>query len=151
MRTISVTTTLAASADTVWTAVKTPQAFLYVTKGVLRYPAAATIGRPWQVGDDIEGWTFLLGVIPLSKHRLTVASIDEDGRALRTNEGGGMVRSWNHLLAVTPIDETSCSYEDRIDIDAGLFTPLVALFAAGFYRYRQWRWSGLARLLAATR
>jgi hypothetical protein len=38
---------------------------------------------------------------------------------------------------------------DRIEIDAGVMTPLVAGFAAIFYRYRQRRWRALAPVLAA--
>ena len=38
-------------------------------------------------------------------------------------------------------------YSDRIEIDAGPLTPLVAGYAQLFYRYRQRRWRRLARTL----
>ena len=82
-------------------------------------------GRPWKVGDH-------------------------DAHVLISDEHGGVVRTWRHELVVASIDDTSCRYTDRIDIDAGILTPVIVAFAHVFYRYRQRRWRELARLLAAT-
>ena len=60
-----------------------------------------------------------------------------------------MIRTWRHELITTPMNDQQCRYEDRIHVDAGLITPLVAGFAALFYRHRQRRWRTLAPLLAA--
>jgi hypothetical protein len=78
------------------------------------------------VGDRLDGWTFLFGVVPFSVHHLEVASIDDERRVLVSHEHGGLVRTWHHTLVVTEVDDASCRYEDRIDIDAGVFTLLVA-------------------------
>lgn len=149
MRNVSITCELEAPAEVVWRAMKTPHAFVHVSKGVLRYPVAERLNRPWRAGDDITGWTFLLGFVPFSKHHLSIESIDDGAMALVSMENGGIVRSWRHHLITTPIDDQSCQYEDRIEIDAGLWTPIVAAFAVAFYNYRQRRWKDLARLLAA--
>lgn len=150
MRTVTVSRELPAPAHVVWPAVKTPQAFVYVAKGMLRFPAAERIGRPWKVGDDIRGLTFLLGVIPFSKHRIRVEQIDDESMTMVSDEEGGIIRTWRHSLTAIPIDERRCHYEDRIEIDAGALTPVVAAFAEVFYRYRQRRWKMLAGLLRAT-
>jgi hypothetical protein len=150
MRTITVSTPLDAPADVVWHAANTPQAFVHVARGMLRYPAAERQRGPWRVGDRLEGWTLLFGAVPFSYHHLTVAAIDDDARVLTSDEHGGMIRTWRHDLTVTPVDDTSCRYEDRIEIDAGWLTPVVAAYAWLFYRHRQRRWRELARLLAAT-
>ena len=149
MRTISVSTELAAPAEAVWAAVRTPEAFVHVARGMLRYPAAERHGRPWRAGDDIVGWTWLFGVLPFSRHRLVVVRVDDGDRTLETNEGGGIVRTWDHRIVVEPHGDR-CRYEDRIDIDAGPLTLAIAGFAAVFYRYRQRRWRRLAPVLAAT-
>ena len=117
MRTIVVSTPLEAPAEVVWRAVNTPQAFVHVAAGMLRYPAAERVGRPWRVGDRIRGWTLLFGVVPFSYHHLTVASIDDDARVLTSDEHGGVVRAWRHDLTVAAVDATSCHYEDRIEIE----------------------------------
>jgi len=150
MRTVSVSRTLPAPAEVIWPAVKTPQAFVHVARGMLRFPAAERVGRPWKVGDDISGWTLLFGVLPFSKHRLVIDSIDDDRRVVVSDECGGPIRTWRHELIVTATDDDQCRYEDRIQIDAGLLTGVVAAYAKVFYRYRQRRWQSLASVLAAT-
>ena len=149
MKTVTVTSEFGAPADAVWPGVKTPHAFVHIAFGLIRYPAAARLDGPWRVGQTIVGWTFLLNVIPFSKHHLTVASIDDETRTLVSDEHGGLVRRWHHTLHVEPIDDRRCRYTDTIEIDAGPLTAVVAAYAEVFYRYRQRRWQRLARLLAA--
>jgi hypothetical protein len=147
--TVTVTSELPAPAEVVWAGVRTPHAFVHVARGMLRYPAAERIHGPWRTGQTIAGWTFLFGVLPFSKHHLAVESIDDATMELWSDEHGGLVRSWRHRLSVTPVDAGTCRYEDHIEIDAGPLTRVVAIYAHVFYRHRQRRWRGLARLLAA--
>lgn len=149
MRTVTVATELAAPADVVFAAVATPHAFVHVAKGMLRFPAAERLDRPWRIGDELVGWTFLFGVVPFSRHRLRIVSIDHPTRTVQSEEWGGPIRAWVHHLQVSPIDDKRCAYQDQIDIDAGGLTPVIVGFAHLFYRYRQHRWRSLARLLAA--
>lgn len=151
MRTVVVACELDAPVDVVWSSVKTPHAFVHVASGMLRFPAAEHLDRPWSVGDDLEGWTLLFGAIPFSRHHLRIATMDEDARVIASDEHGGLIRRWRHQLTVSPVGHGRSRYEDRIEVDAGRATPLVALFAEVFYRYRQRRWKRLARLLAAAR
>lgn len=151
MRSVTVTAELAAPADVVvFATVATPHAFVHIAKGMRRYPAAERLDRPWRVGDELNGWTFLFGVLPLSRHHVRIDSIDPARRTAQSDERGGPIRAWRHCLTVTPIDDQRCSYEDQIEIDAGVLTPVVSGFARVFYRYRQRRWRSLAPLLAAT-
>lgn len=149
MRTTIIISEFPASADVIWPGVKTPQAFVHIANGMVRFPAASRLDGPWRVGQTITGWTFLLNVIPFSKHHLTVASIDDETRILVSDEHGGLLKRWHHTLHVEPLDDERCRYTDTIEIDAGPLTPIVAAYAHLFYRYRQHRWQRLARLLAA--
>ena len=64
--------------------------------------------------------------------------------AIITEEQGGIVSKWEHLSKVSPTDNDAIIlYTDQIDIEAGLFTPFVWLYAHLFYRYRQLRWKRL--------
>lgn len=148
-RTVELACRLEAPADQVWSALQTSRAFTYVTRGMLRYPAAERIDREWTVGDEIEGWIFLFGFIPFSRHHLRIESIDEDRRVVRTDESGGAIRTWRHRIEVTPIEGQACRYEDRIEIDAGPLTGIVTAYAQLFYRYRQRRWRRFARIVVA--
>ena len=147
--TVSVSTELAVPADVVWRAVQTPELFVHVAHGMLRYPKAEHARSPMRTGDEIRGWTFLFRVVPFSIHRLRVAMIDDTNRTLDTEEGGGLVRIWRHRIVVEPLPQGRSRYEDRIEIGAGPLTPAVAAFAHVFYRYRQRRWRTLAPVLAA--
>ncbi|MEO1062922.1 MAG: hypothetical protein AAFZ07_16040 [Actinomycetota bacterium] len=149
MRTITVSTTLEAPADAVWATVQLPEAFVHVAGSLARYPVAERHPHPWRVGDEIVGWTFLLRVLPFSRHRLAVRVVDDERRVLATEEGGGLLRRWDHVITVEDEDDGRTRYTDRIDIDAGPLTPVVVAYASAFYRYRQRRWRGLAPLLAA--
>jgi hypothetical protein len=140
-------TPLEASADAVWTAVKTPSAFRTVTRGLLVMPVIRTRTDEWREGETVVGWVFLFGFIPFARHHLHVAAIDESTRSLTSREHGGLLKSWDHDIVVIPIDDLRCTYRDRIEIDAGIFTPLVGVYARWFYRMRQRRWRALAKEL----
>ncbi len=147
MKSITVETALDAPAAVIWSTVQQPEAFVHVAGGMLRYPAAERHTGPWKVGDRTIGWLFLFRMIPFSRHSIEVVNIDHAAMTLLTEEGGGLIRTWKHYVAVRPVDEDRCHYTDRIDIDAGILTPVVATFARVFYRYRQRRWAKLAVLL----
>ena len=138
-------TLLEAPADAVWAAVKTPAAFQTVTRRLLAMPVIRGRQDQWCKGETVVGWVFLFGFLPFSRHHLHIASIDDATRTLRSREFGGLIRVWNHDIEVVPIDATTCYYRDRIDIDAGFTTPLIALYARWFYRMRQRRWRALAK------
>ena len=150
MKSIAVRTTLNAPATKFWSTVQRPEAFLYAAGAMLRYPAAEHLADPWQVGDKTVGWVFLFRSIPFSRHTIEVTSIDDEAMTLVTEEGGGLVSTWRHYIVVEPLTADTCGYTDRIDIEAGILTGAVAMFARLFYRYRQRRWRRIAPLLAAS-
>jgi ligand-binding SRPBCC domain-containing protein len=137
-------TELDAPAEKVWAAVKTPRAFRFVTKGLLTMPAIDDRANDWVEGETVTGWVFLFGLVPFSRHRLRFAEIDDASRTLRSNEGGGLLRKWDHDIEVTPLGENRCLYRDRIELEAGLVTPLIWIWARWFYRTRQQRWRNLS-------
>jgi ligand-binding SRPBCC domain-containing protein len=149
-RTIRRSTVLDAPADLVWAAVRTPQAFRYVTRGIVDWRPARRRTEPWQQGDEATGWLLLGGVLPFSMHRIRVACIDDHERVLRSDESGGVIRSWRHDIHVEPLDGGRSRYTDVVHIDAGPLTPVVAAFAWFLYRERQRRWRVLAPILGGT-
>lgn len=138
------TTALEASADAVWAAVKTPAAFRTVTRGLLSMPVIRRRQDEWREGETVVGWVFLFGFLPFSRHHLHIALIDESTRTLSSREFGGVITTWNHDIEINPIDATTCRYRDRIEIEAGIMTPVIVVYARWFYRMRQRRWQALA-------
>lgn len=141
-------TELSAPATAVWRAVKTPDAFRTVTRGVLTMPVIKQRDDDWREGETVAGWVFLFGLIPFSHHTLHISRIDDSAMTLNSRESGGLLRRWNHDIVVTAVGGSRCNYRDRIDIDAGVFTPIVVLYARWFYTTRQRRWRELAKKLA---
>ncbi len=149
LRTVRRSSVLAAPADVVWRAVRSPAALVHVAAPVLRFPALDGRTRPWEVGESVTTWLLVLGFLPVSRHTLRVEAVDEQARAIRTDEHGTLVRTWRHLITVEPLDAGSCRYTDVVEVGAGPLTGPVRLFADGFYHWRQRRWRRLALVLAA--
>lgn len=145
MAPVECSTLLEAPAEAVWAAVKTPAAFRAVTRRLLVMPVIRRRMDEWREGETIVGWVFLFGFLPFSRHHLHIASIDDSTRTLRSQEYGGLITTWNHDIEVTPFGAATCRYRDRIEIDAGIMTPVVVLYARWFYRMRQRRWRALAK------
>jgi ligand-binding SRPBCC domain-containing protein len=141
--TITRRTALDARGEQVWDAVRSPQTFLEITRGALRMPVLEGRTWDWEEGEEVSGWIWLLGVLPFSRHTIRITSIDPAAKVIRTDERGGLVRTWQHDVVVEALDGGRCRYTDRVTIDAGWATLPVAAFAWGFYRYRQARWRGL--------
>jgi hypothetical protein len=145
MQVVEMSTVLEATADAVWTKVKTPSAFRKVTRGLLAMPAIVGRRDDWHEGETVVGWVFLFGFLPFSRHHLHIARIDESTRVLSSREFGGLISVWNHEIEIVPIDSQTCRYRDQVEIDAGVVTTVVVLYARFFYRMRQRRWRALAR------
>lgn len=145
VRTIHLETELPTGAERVWDAMKQPASFLYVTRGLLGFPALAGRTDSFRTGEVVVGRLFLLNVIPANRHTIEFTDVDERTRSIRTHEYGGLLQRWNHTLRVEAISETRCRYSDAVEIDAGWMTPLACRVATVFYRYRQRRWTRLVR------
>jgi ligand-binding SRPBCC domain-containing protein len=97
-------------------------------------------------GEELRAHLRFFGVLPGWTHTLRIDRLGE--REIASHEFGGPVKTWNHTLTFEPTSERSCRYTDAVEVSAGLLTPLVGLFAALIYRYRQMRWRSLADVLA---
>jgi ligand-binding SRPBCC domain-containing protein len=148
-RTIRRSTLLDAPVDVVWAAVRTPQAFRFVTRGLVDWLPIRGRNDPWREGEEAAGRLLLGGVVPFSRHRIRVERLDDRERLLRSDESGGVIRAWRHDIRVEPADDGRTRYTDVIEIDAGPLTAFVAAFAWVFHGVRQCRWRTLATILDA--
>ncbi|MGI5130640.1 hypothetical protein ACQEVB_27805 [Pseudonocardia sp. CA-107938] len=105
--TVHVESELPTSADRVWEAMQRPATFAYVCRGLLGVPAAAGRTEPFQPGERGTGWILLFHVLPLHRHTIEVVGLDPDTRTVRTQEHGGVLRSWRHTLHVEPAGDTA--------------------------------------------
>ncbi len=138
-----ISSTLNTSADQAWSAVKQSKTLLYVTKGVLGFKDSEHFPKEWVQGRTEHTRLMFFGVIPGWKHELAFTEVNDSQRRQFTQEGGGLIPQWNHEIKVDSIADNQCQYTDTIDIEAGILTPAVWLYAQMFYRYRQLRWKSL--------
>jgi len=140
-------TYLPASAETIWRTLLRRDTFLHVTRGMLGFRGSESWPELFGEGTVISTRLLFFHVIPGWKHTLRVVRVDRDTFTLVSKESGGIVKTWNHRIWLEPQTEDGCQYTDEIDIEAGLFTPLIWAWAQIFYRYRQHRWRRLASAL----
>ncbi len=142
-----------------WEAVQTPRLLQYVAQPMLRFVPLAPSTWParWEPRQYLVS-VRLFGWLPLGHQWVNISGqdrSDELGRfhvELRDNGRGTLMSKWDHRITIEAAGDAS-RYTDRVEIQAGLLTPLVWLFAWFFYRHRQRRWrqlvaSGFAFALA---
>lgn len=144
---VKVSTMLDAPAERVWAVLRRIPTLVYINRGLIGVPDVGGWPVEFSEGMNVSTRLLLFHLIPTWEHHISVVSVDEHKREALTNEHGGIVRTWNHRIKVEPVSEGKCLYTDEIEIRAGMLTPLVWLFGQGYYRYRQMRWRGLARVL----
>jgi len=118
---------------------------------VVRPMAGETLPERWPAGQTVRCRSYLFGLIPLGTHVVHLERIDPSAREIQSREFDPLISRWDHLVRIRPMTEGRCRYSDEIEIEAGWLTPLVWLFALGFYRHRQRRWRRVARRLAKSR
>jgi hypothetical protein len=109
---------------------------------------AGTFPERWSEGKSVRCRVYLFGVLSLGVHTLQIERIDQGSRQIQSRERDRIVRRWDHLIRIQEISGGRAHYSDEIELDAGILTPVVWLFATGFYRHRQRRWRAIARRLA---
>jgi hypothetical protein len=110
----------------------------------------------WEEGGRYRVALRLLGVVPLGTQWIVTSRRREEGPHgpivhVRDAGSGRLARTWDHHVRIEPTPDGATRYEDRVTVDAGRLTPLVALFARLFYAHRQRRWRRLARERGAAR
>ena len=142
MKVVRVETVLNAPPDFVWKTVLKYSTLSHIMKGLIRF--SGDMPEYIKAGDRFWVRLWFFHCIPAWKHLLTISSVDSENRKIQSEESGGMVRKWNHLIEVHALPDGRTHYVDQIEIDAGALTPAVAAWAHIQYRYRQARWRRLA-------
>jgi ligand-binding SRPBCC domain-containing protein len=99
-----------------------------------------------EVGTRVSTRLWWFGVIPSWRHHLEIKELED--LMIYTNEHGGPVRTWNHRLTFTPLDEQRCRYTDEIETVDGVTGWGTRLFIRLLFAHRHRRWRMLAPLLA---
>ncbi|SMX34253.1 hypothetical protein [Actibacterium lipolyticum] len=104
-----------------------------VSKKVVRFTGLPS--GQCETGQEIDVKVSLFGLLPAQPYHMTVLECDHDTMTLRSNEQGAGVKRWQHTLTVREDGDTA-TLHDRIEIDAGVLTPLFARWARHLYSQR---------------
>jgi hypothetical protein len=147
---VHVQTELDCLPERVWNEVQKSALLLVVAHPIVRIEPVDEVDFPvcWAEGATIRCRSYLFGVVPLGVRTIFLERIDQAAREIQSRENDPLVRRWDHLITVAAADGGRTLYRDMVEIEAGLLTLPVWLFASGFYRHRQMRWRRLAKRLA---
>jgi len=86
------------------------------------------------------------GVLPIGRQVIGIQFPPPEGetRFVRDDGRSALIRRWDHLISISPRMDGRSDYVDRLDVEAGPLTPIVAGFAKSFYAHRQAQWRRLA-------
>ncbi|MBF0119681.1 MAG: hypothetical protein HQK79_12655 [Desulfobacterales bacterium] len=136
------------SADKAWELLKKTDTFLFITHGFLDFTNKKKWPEEFYNGLEINTKLIFFNILPAWKHCLKITKINELDKELYSNECGGFINTWNHLIKIEPETDCRCKYTDQVEINAGFLTPAVWLYANIFYRYRHYRWKKLINFKA---
>lgn len=149
---VSVDTFINLPMETAWTMLNRPSVLTHITAPVLAFRPVDPPAWPdvWQPGRYRASLRFA-GVLPLGHQWIDISHPDPQpndppgARRIRDNGSGHLVGRWEHMIIMIPEGRDHIRYRDEVDIEAGLLTPFIWVFAQAFYRWRQHRWRQLAR------
>ncbi|KXK15805.1 MAG: hypothetical protein UZ14_CFX002000242 [Chloroflexi bacterium OLB14] len=134
-----------------WQEVQKTKLLHYVGSPLIKFiPARETpFTELWQTGEYIVDMK-LFGLLPFGKQIIGIKpppeheqkqhqfSILDDGR-------GELIKTWRHLITVDKVNAEKTLYADEVEVQAGVLTFFVWLFANIFFWHRQRRWKKLIR------
>ncbi|MBA2881349.1 hypothetical protein HNR65_001676 [Desulfosalsimonas propionicica] len=125
-----------------WQKIIEPKALQFVAWPILSFipDEAGALDGEWIVGKKYNLRLFFLKCIPLGRHIIQLVKIDKTANTISSQEKGKLTRVWNHDITFHEVYPGKVHYIDKIEISAGLRSPVIWLFAHIFYRHRQRRW-----------
>ena len=132
-QTIRIESTYAASPDAVWAFAKDFSLLAPLSEGSVTFRGLSDV--PVVQGQVVEFEVKPFYGRRFKPFRVTMVEVNDSARRFVSSEEGAGVKSWRHTLSVHA-HGTGARQVDEIEIDAGLMTPLIALFAKRMYQKR---------------
>lgn len=133
MKTVTVQNDYPVSATRLWALATDYAALREVMAGLASFDGLPS-GRT-RTGQRLEVMVSLFGKLPKQPYRMEILECDDQAMILHSSEQGAGVKNWLHTLTVIET-QTGSRLHDRIEIDAGLLTPVFALWAKYLYSAR---------------
>jgi hypothetical protein len=142
-----ISTYLDCTEELLWEKISDPQSLQFIASPILKFQSSVRgdLEREWIIGKSYELKLYFLGIFPLGRHTIKIVTADRDRNTIVSNETGLLTRVWNHTIRFSQATPTKLIYTDEIQIEAGLLTAPIWIFAHCFFRYRQKRWKLLLK------
>lgn len=145
MQTLELEVFLPVDTALVWDQIHRTRLWVYVSEGLISFVPINPDRFPerW-TSDRYRVRKYLFGVLPIGWQDISIELLPDQGptHRLRDNGCGWLIPRWDHTIEVEPVDGGT-HYVDRVKLEAGILTPLVAAFARRFFKHRQQRWKKL--------
>jgi len=131
----------------VWRELQKPETLDFIAAPMVVFKYKSTKPEQWHKG-NFEVELKLFGFIPFGNQTISISFPDTVNNILflRDNGFSNLISKWDHLISVEPQGENTL-YTDSLEINAGILTPFIWLFAFLFYSHRQKRWVKLTEQL----
>lgn len=144
---VNVSTLLACAPERAWQEVQTPRLLNHITSPLVRFEPLRPRAFPatWEPGRyRVRMWLF--GLIPFGQQWIVISkTATAEGYEMLDDGHGDFIERWRHRITLRPAPDGRTRYTDTVEIEAGLLTAGVWLYAHVFYRYRQTRWRQLVK------
>lgn len=135
---LNLKTKMDCSANRMFESVKRTSNFFEITKPLVKFVPQQFLGEQWEEKEYLMEM-YLFGVIPLGRQTIDIR-YEQGKKRMRDNGRSNRIKKWDHIISICDSGEHQCIYTDEINIEAGLITFFVFLFAHVFFRYRQLKW-----------
>ncbi len=140
-----ISTVLKTTERHMWEELQKVSSLMYVASPILKFKPQPGYSVPekWLLGTEYKLKLFFLGIIPLGDYFIKLIEINQEENRIISYEHGSLTKTWDHTIQFHAIDDQTIEYSDEVEMNAGIFTFFVWLFAHFFYRYRQNKWQKL--------
>ncbi len=139
------------SADEAWEVLTSPEAVARAYAPVMALRPEHPLPGRWRDGDEVVVGLRAFGLVPVGRQLIAIRTrrsgatriLEDAGRPL--SGPLAVVTSWRHRMATTPLPDGTSLYRDRLDVSAGLATPVVWFALWLVWRLRGLRVRGMMR------
>ncbi len=132
---VTVKSQYAVDADTLWSVAVHYPALANPVNSKAYYKGLPS--REAQLGDTLDLKMSLFGWLPSTAWRVELVERNDAEMTLKSEESGGPVKRWKHVLRVEENGPMQSRIVDEIVMDAGPLTPLFARWAKSIYGARK--------------
>lgn len=140
-----ISTVIKTSENQMWEELQKVSSLMYVASPILKFKPQKghSVPEKWVLGTEYKLKLSLFGIFPLGDHFIKLVELNKEENLIISIEHGNLTKAWNHIIKFNAIDDQTIEYTDEIEINAGILTILIWLFAHIFYRHRQSKWKKL--------